>query len=75
MLKAFPTLHHGASRYFEPNTLKNSPIYCLALMQLGNHPYGPYKVISSNIKIFKLQIAGKEYVTSIDRLKPTSIFQ
>lgn len=76
-LTPIPTSRHSVDNSFIPKSLKEAQY---VFVRRGPHsgpletPYlGPYKVIGSGSKTFKLDFGGREEIVSIDRLKPAHL--
>lgn len=74
-----PSSSHASTRTFvSPELSRCQFVYVRhgqPIKKLDNPYNGPYRVISRSEKFYKLDIRGKEVVTSTDRLKPAYILE
>lgn len=72
-----PTRHHGQPPTHFPDSLQTAKF--VFIRHDGNRgplqrPYhGPYKVIASGDKTFRIDIGGREEIITVDRLKPANV--
>ena len=76
-LAPVPTSQHGAVPATVPNILQKSKFVFIrrdAHRTPLQHPYeGPFRVIETGTKTFKIDIGGRPQVITIDRLKPAHL--
>jgi len=72
-----PTSHHGSSKSSVPPELHSSQ-YVFVRRDSHRSPFqrpyeGPFKVVESGNKVFKINMGGRTETISIDRLKPAHL--
>jgi cleavage and polyadenylation specificity factor subunit 1 len=76
-LAPVPTSQHGSVTAFVPHSLSVAPFVFIRRDQHRNPlqaPYtGPYKVLESGPKAFRIEVGNREELISIDRLKPAYV--
>ena len=72
-LRCIPPAHHATLQDYIPKNLYNSPfVFVRNENPTGLKPVyaGPYKVLKTGPKSFRIRIGAREDTVSVDRLKP-----